>query len=81
MAGASLYVQPLQDLTIDAETGPTQYRVALEGADRATVQRWTELLVQQLANEPAVRHVGSDVGVRAASLMVSINRSRTYRKS
>jgi multidrug efflux pump len=79
VAGASLYVQPLQDLTIDAETGPTQYRVALEGADRATVQRWTELLVQQLANEPAVRHVGSDVGVRAASLMVSIDRDSASR--
>jgi multidrug efflux pump len=79
VAGASLYVQPLQDLTIDAETGPTQYRVALEGADSATVQRWTELLVQQLANEPAVRHVGSDVGVSAASLMVSIDRDSASR--
>jgi multidrug efflux pump len=79
VAGASLYVQPLQDLTIDAETGPTQYRVALEGADRATVQRWTELLVQQLANEPAVRHIGSDVGVSAASLMVSIDRDSASR--
>ena len=77
--GAHLYVQPMQDLTIDAETGPTQYRVALEGADTATVQRWTELLVQQLANDPALRHVSSDVGVSAPSLMVSVDRDSASR--
>ncbi|MGC4115274.1 MAG: hypothetical protein QM765_11845 [Myxococcales bacterium] len=27
-AGVTLYLQPTQDLTIDAETGPTQYRVS-----------------------------------------------------
>lgn len=77
--GASLYVQPVQDLTIDAETGPAQYRVALEGADNATVQRWTELLMQQLAHNPALRHVGSDVGVSAPSLMVSVDRDSASR--
>jgi multidrug efflux pump len=77
--GAHLYVQPMQDLTIDAETGPTQYRVALEGADTATVQRWTELLVQQLASDPALRHVSSDVGVSAPSLMVSVDRDSASR--
>ena len=79
VAGASLYLQPVQDLTIDAETGPTQYRLALEGADNAAVQRWTERLVQQLAQAPQVRHVSSDAGVRAASLMVSVDRDSASR--
>src|SRR5258706_8766680 len=35
VAGVTLYLQPTQDLTIDAETGPTQYRVSLEGVDSA----------------------------------------------
>ena len=34
VAGASLYVQPLHDLTIDATTGPTQYPVPLSGANQ-----------------------------------------------
>jgi len=33
VAGVTLYLQPTQDLTIDAETGPTEFRVSLEGAD------------------------------------------------
>jgi multidrug efflux pump subunit AcrB len=36
VAGVTLYLQPTQDLTIDAETGPTEYRVSLEGVDTAT---------------------------------------------
>ena len=32
VAGIDLSLQPTQDLTIDSETGPTQYRVSLEGA-------------------------------------------------
>ena len=37
--GVTLYLQPTQDLTIDAESGPTQYRVSLEGADTAGRRR------------------------------------------
>src|SRR3569833_3919406 len=40
VAGVTLYLQPTQDLTIDAETGPTQFRLALEGAATATVTLW-----------------------------------------
>ena len=77
--GVTLYVQPVQDLTIDAETGPTPYRVAVEGSDSATVKRWTELLVQRLADDPAVRHVNSDVGATGPSLMVSVDRDSASR--
>jgi hypothetical protein len=31
VAGMELYLQPTQDLTVDAESGPTQYRVSVEG--------------------------------------------------
>ncbi|RZJ20735.1 MAG: multidrug transporter subunit MdtC, partial [Haliea sp.] len=37
VAGVTLYLQPTQDLTIDAETGPTQFRVSIEGSDTGTV--------------------------------------------
>jgi multidrug efflux pump len=40
VAGVTLYLQPTQDLTIDAETGPTQYRLSIEGADTKTVTEW-----------------------------------------
>ena len=77
--GVSLYVQPVQDLTIDAETGPTQYRVSVEGSDSATVKRWIELLVQRLADDPAVRNVSSDVGATGPSVMVQVDRDSASR--
>ena len=51
VAGVTLYLQPTQDLTIDAETGPTEFRVSLEGADTATVTNWVNKLVAQMRTE------------------------------
>jgi multidrug efflux pump len=49
VAGVTLYLQPTQDLTIDAESGPTLYRASIEGADNATVTEWAGKLVKRLA--------------------------------
>jgi len=38
--GLQLFLQPTQDLTIDAESGPTQYRLSIEGSDEETVNEW-----------------------------------------
>jgi hypothetical protein len=56
--GVRLYLQPVQDLTIESETGPTQYRVALEGSDTATVNDWAQRVVDRLRQErpPGQRH-------------------------
>ena len=50
-----MYLQPTQDLTIDAETGPTQFRVSLEGSDTATVALWANKLAQRMQELPALR--------------------------
>jgi multidrug efflux pump len=60
MAGVTLYLQPTQDLTIDSESGPTQYRVSLESADTATVTQWATRLAERLQQVDAVRNVVSD---------------------
>jgi multidrug efflux pump len=59
-SGLTLYLQPTQDLTIDAETGPTQFRVSIEGADNATVNEWATKLAEQMRTkaEGAQRGVG-----------------------
>ncbi len=77
--GVTLQVQPVQDLTIDAEGGPAAYRLSVEGADSALVQRWAELLVQRLADEPALRHVTTDVAAAGRSVLIGIDRDSASR--
>jgi multidrug efflux pump len=81
VAGVSLYLQPTQDLTIDAETGPTEFRVSLEGADTATVNTWAQKLVERLRSVPQVRNPTTDAGAQGLSAYVDIDRNTASRLS
>jgi multidrug efflux pump len=77
--GVALYLQPTQDLTIDAETGPTEYRVSLEGVDSAEITRWIERLIARLADSPEVRNVSSDAGAQGLTSYVDVDRDTAAR--
>jgi multidrug efflux pump len=79
VAGVTLALQPTQDLTIDAETGPTQYRASLEGVDSATITSWMDRLVERLHHAPKVRHVGSDAGAQGTAVYIDVNRDTAAR--
>jgi multidrug efflux pump len=81
VAGVTLYLQPTQDLTIDAETGPTQYRVSIEGADNAVVTEWATKLVARLQREKQLRNVVTDAGATGTAAFVSIDRDTASRLS
>jgi len=79
--GVNIYLQPTQDLTIDAESGPTQYRVSLEGADNATVTQWANKLAERMATKKQLRNVVSDAGATGAAAYVNIDRDTASRLS
>jgi multidrug efflux pump len=79
--GASLALQPTQDLTIDADTGPTPYRASLEGVSSATLAEWTHKLVARLAEAKELRHVGSDAGAQGLAAFVNVDRDAAARLS
>jgi multidrug efflux pump len=79
--GLTLYLQPTQDLTIDAETGPTQFRVSLEGADNATVVQWANKLEERMAALPELRNVTSDAGATGVAAFIKIDRDTASRLS
>jgi len=79
VAGVTLYLQPTQDLTIDSDTGPTQYRVSLEGADDATVALWATKLVARLQDDAQVRNAITDVGATGLALEVDMDRDTASR--
>ncbi|MCJ7798691.1 MAG: efflux RND transporter permease subunit, partial [Polaromonas sp.] len=79
IAGVTLYLQPTQDLTIDAETGPTQFRVSLEGADNAVVVQWAGQLTQRLRQLQSLRHVASDAGASSSGAFITVDRDTASR--
>jgi multidrug efflux pump len=81
VAGLTLYVQPTQDLTIDAETGPTQYRLSIEGADNATVSEWAHKLAQRMRQQKQLRNVVTDAGATGTAAFVNIDRDSASRLS
>ena len=79
IAGVTLFVQPTQDLTIDAETGPTQFRVSIEGADNATVVLWANKLAERMREVRSLRNVATDAGSGAASAYITVDRDTASR--
>ena len=79
--GVTLYLQPTQDLTIDAETGPTEFRVSLEGVDTNTVDGWAQKLVARLRTEPLVRNATTTAGAKGLAAYVDIDRNTASRLS
>ncbi|MDB5798104.1 MAG: multidrug transporter subunit MdtC [Paucimonas sp.] len=79
VAGITLYLQPSQDLTIDAESGPTQYRLSMEGVSTAAVREWSARLAQRMRELPQVRNVYSDAGASTSAAVVKIDRDSASR--
>jgi len=51
LTGITLYMQPVQDLTIEGTVSRTQYQFILQDADPAELAAWTPKLVDKLRNE------------------------------
>ena len=79
IAGVTLYLQPTQDLTIDAETGPTQFRISLEGSDNAVVVQWANKLALRMQELPDLRNVSSDAGSQGPSAYITVDRDSAAR--
>ena len=79
IAGVTLYLQPTQDLTIDAETGPTQFRVSMEGSDNKVVVLWAKKLADRMATLASLRNVTTDAGATGASAFVTVDRDTASR--
>ena len=79
VAGVTLYLQPVQDLTIDTEAGITPYRFSLQGANQAEVNAWGLKLAERLKQEPALSSVNANVLGQGPAVIVDINRDAAAR--
>jgi len=79
VVGARLYMQPAQDLTIDASVTRAQYKFVLENANPALFAEWAPKLTQKLQQLPELADVASDLQQKGAALDVTIDRATAAR--
>ena len=60
VSGITLFLQPVQDLTVEDRVSRTQYQYALEDPDPAELSTWTDRLVRKLQTLPDLRGVAID---------------------
>ena len=61
VVGITLYLQPLQDLTVADSVSRTQYQYSLEDANPQELTLWSKKLVAALRKQPQLRDVASDL--------------------
>ncbi len=79
VAGISLYLQPVQDLTIEDRVSRTQYQFTLETANAAELAEWTERLMARIARLPQITDVATDLSVEGLQAYVEIDRDSAGR--
>jgi len=77
--GITLYMQPVQDLTIDATVSRTQYQFVLEDANAAEFDTWVPKLMQKLQQLPQLADVATNYATNGLSAYVNIDRSTAGR--
>jgi len=79
LEGITLYMQPVQDLTIEDRVSRTQYQFTVEDADPEELSTWVPRLVQRLRQVPEVTDVASDLQDQGLQAYVEIDRSTASR--
>ncbi|WP_095084471.1 MdtB/MuxB family multidrug efflux RND transporter permease subunit [Mesorhizobium sophorae] len=78
-AGVTLYMQPVQDLTIDGTVSRTQYQFVLQDANPDELTLWTPKLLARLNTLPEIADVASDLSDAGLAVFVDIDRDQAAR--
>ena len=77
--GIALYLQPVQDLTIEDRVSRTQFQFSLESPDNELLETWTPKLVAALQERPELQDVASDLQNRGLQVFLNIDRDAASR--
>jgi len=79
VAGITLFMQPVQDLTIEDRVSRTQYQLSVEDADPAVLSQWVPKLVDKLRQLPELADVASDLQDQGLKAYIEIDRATASR--
>jgi len=77
--GISLYMQPVQDLTIEDRVSRTQYQFTVEDTNPDELSQWVPRLVERLRRESVIADVASDLQDNGLQAYVEIDRATASR--
>jgi multidrug efflux pump len=72
--GITLYMQPVQDLTVEDRVSRTQFQYTLEDASAEELNTWTKKLVDKLHTPPQLTDVATDQQTNGAQAKLVIDR-------
>jgi multidrug efflux pump len=79
VAGIQLFMQPVQDLTVDAKVSRTQFQYTLEDPNTDELKLWAPKVVAALAARPELRDVSSDQQDLGLMMALDIDRATASR--
>ena len=77
--GITLYMQPIQDLTVEDRVSRTQFQYTLEDPDINELNQWTALLMEKLRALPQLRDLATDQQTGGESVRLVIDRQTASR--
>ena len=79
VTGISLFLQPVQDLTINSTISRAQYQFILEAPNTATLDQWVPSLMSALQQEPDLENVSTNYLDRGLSASLTLDRDTAAR--
>ncbi|HXM95731.1 MAG TPA: multidrug efflux RND transporter permease subunit [Candidatus Dormibacteraeota bacterium] len=77
--GISLFLQPVQDLTVEDRVSRTQFQYSLEDVDPKELSVWSARFVDKLKSVPELRDVATDQQNQGLLVTLSIDRDTASR--
>ena len=79
IAGMTLYLQPVQDISIDSRSSRTQYQFTLQATTQDDLSRWVPRLIDRLRELPELADVATDFQENGQMAYVNIDRDTASR--
>ena len=79
VVGIKLYMQPVQDLTIEDRVSSMQYQFTLEDPNSAELSQWVDKIVNKLKTVPQIEDVTSDKQDNGLQAYIDIDRASASR--
>ncbi|MBD9484064.1 MdtB/MuxB family multidrug efflux RND transporter permease subunit [Pseudomonas sp. PDM14] len=79
ISGIQLFLQPVQDLTIEDRVSRTQFQFSLESPDAALLEEWTPKLTDALSQQPELIDVANDLQNQGLQVYLTIDRDAASR--